>query len=77
MSHHFNIIPSKQFYTNTSYFVNILCTYVLTGRVICAILGLNAEEQLSVMEGISRLTPAVVATTAAQSLATSVYSLFA
>lgn len=47
------------------------------GRVICAILGLSAEEQLGVMEGITRLTPVVVATSAAQSFATSITSLFA
>ena len=47
------------------------------GRVICAILGLSAEEQVGVMEGITRLTPVVVATSAAQSFATSISSLFA
>ena len=46
------------------------------GRVICAILGLSSQEQTAVMEDITRLTPAVVATSAAQSLATSFSSLF-
>jgi hypothetical protein len=47
------------------------------GRVICAILDLNTEEQSKAMMSITNLTPAVVATSAAQSFAKSFTTLFA
>jgi hypothetical protein len=46
------------------------------GRVICAILGLSPEEQASIMEHISRLTPAVVATTTFEVLSSNLSSIF-
>jgi hypothetical protein len=47
------------------------------GRVICAILGLTAEEQAMVMEGIASLAPIRTASTTFESLATNITSLFA
>jgi GRIP domain len=47
------------------------------GRVICAILKLNAEEQHTVMDSIERLTPAVVATSTFESFSSNFSSLFA
>ena len=47
------------------------------GRVICAILELNVEEQAHVMEGIAKLTPTVVATSTFESLTSNISSLFA
>ena len=46
------------------------------GRVICAILGLTPEEQSAVMDSISRLTPAVVASSTIESFAYNFTSLF-
>ncbi len=46
------------------------------GRVICAILGVSLEEQTSVLEAISRLVPAVVATSTIESLSNQISSIF-
>ncbi len=47
------------------------------GRVICAILALDAEEQACVMESISRLAPAVAASSTLESISLNITSLFA
>jgi hypothetical protein len=46
------------------------------GRVICAILGLSLEEQDQIMESITKLSPAVVATTTLESFSQSIASIF-
>ena len=46
------------------------------GRVICAILGLSAAEQESVMDSISKLAPAVVATSTFDAISGSLSSIF-
>jgi DNA repair exonuclease SbcCD ATPase subunit len=46
------------------------------GRVICAILGVDIEEQGMIMEGITKLSPAVVATTTIDSITQQIASIF-
>ena len=46
------------------------------GRVICAILGVTIEEQTMILENISKLTPAVVASTTFDSFSQSFASIF-
>jgi hypothetical protein len=46
------------------------------GRVICAILGLTAEETATVKEAIEKMTPAVVATSTLESFTSNFSSLF-
>ena len=47
------------------------------GRVICAILGLSNEEQMSVMEGIESLAPIRSASTTFEAFTSNFTSLFA
>lgn len=46
------------------------------GRVICAILGVDIEEQGAILEGITKLSPAVVATTTIDSITQQIASIF-
>ena len=46
------------------------------GRVICAILGVDEEEQNNIMASIAKLTPAVVATTTFEAFSQNITSLF-
>lgn len=45
-------------------------------RVMCAILGVDEQEQAAIMESIARLVPALVATTTLESLSYNFSSLF-
>lgn len=46
------------------------------GRVICAILGVDIEEQAVIMDSIMKLSPAVVATTTIESITQQLASIF-
>jgi hypothetical protein len=46
------------------------------GRVICAILELAADEQALVMEGISKLTPALITNSTIESFTSNLTSAF-
>lgn len=46
------------------------------GRVICAILGVDIEEQAVIMDSILKLSPAVVATTTIESITQQLASIF-
>jgi hypothetical protein len=46
------------------------------GRVICAILGLSADEQTAVMESISKIAPAVAVSSTFDSITSSFENLF-
>lgn len=46
------------------------------GRVICAILGVPIEEQAEILDGITKLSPAVVATSTIDSITQQIASIF-
>jgi hypothetical protein len=46
------------------------------GRVICAILGVDIEEQATILESITKLSPAVVATSTIESITQQLASIF-